>query len=48
MVSTIGGVELDGSSDMLGELAIGHVRVESRFIVPDEVDIALMWHSTTP
>jgi hypothetical protein len=44
------GVELclDGSSDTLGELANGHVRVESRPIVDDGVSIALMWYSTAP
>ena len=52
-VSATGGVDLivtylDGSSDALGELPNGHVRVESKSIIHDRVGIALMWHSTTP
>jgi hypothetical protein len=39
---------LDGSSDVLGELANGHVWVESGSTVCIEVGIALMWHSTAP
>ena len=50
-VSATGGVELmslASMSDTLGELANGHVRVESRSVVCDGVSIALMWHSTAP
>ena len=34
------------SSVALSELANGHVQVESRSVVHEGVDIALMWHST--
>ena len=50
-VSMTRGVELiitclDVLSDTLGELANGHVQVESGSIFCDRVGIALMWHST--
>ena len=53
MVSATGGVELivtclDGLSDALDELANGHVRAESGFVVRDGVGKALMWHSAAP
>ena len=52
-VSATRGVELivthlDGSSNVLSELANGHVRAESGSIIRDRVGKALVWHSAAP
>ena len=53
VVSATRGVELTPLVPMarvasFGELANGYVRVESRSVVRDGVDVAVMWHSTSP
>ena len=39
---------LDGSSDVLSELANGHVRTEPGSVTCDRVGKALVWHSAAP